>query len=179
MRKVEEQLSWLLRMNQIDLATLTSDPERTQEVIKGLLLGQVKTFSVLAEETRQSELIKNQQEVINQLTEQIRGSQETISTLNEALSSLEDPVDSFYRDLVLSMAAVIARLYHKDKENCVADVLSGLYRGVQHAVDLFMLEEDDPLMAWFSMAKSSGFFRPMVEDEIDDDDEETPEEDDG
>jgi hypothetical protein len=157
MRNVEEQLDWLMRINQLDYDTL--DPNRREELFRGLLMSLVSVFQCLAQETRQSELIKQQQLAIQQLGDQLISANTTISQLNNALAILEDPQETFYQDMVIAMSTIVAQELHANKEECIADVLSGLSRCVDRVIELQEVELEDSLVEWWNTAKRNNFWR--------------------
>jgi len=172
---VAAHLDWLLRNNQMDLAELSRD--RLQEIIEGLLHGQVLTFSALAAETRQSAVIAAQREMIAGLQQQLEHANSIISMANSTVAALENEGDLFYRDLVLTLANVAS-----DSENgsLQEHLMTGIWRGVSRAIEQGDIPHDEGIGLWWSRAATNNFGFGQ-EEQVDDGEEgsEASAEDDG
>jgi DNA gyrase/topoisomerase IV subunit A len=132
MTNTEQQHDYLLRMNQLNLSEL--EHERLLTVTRELLTSLVGVYSALAEETQQVSIIKTQREMIDSLHQNITSLSQALASTNARLASLQKPQEAFYQSLVLSMANVAAHKLADAPGHCVADLLSGLSRGINESL---------------------------------------------
>ncbi len=161
--RVEKHLDWLLRNYQIDLGNL--ERERLEQLTEGLLQGQVIVFGELARETRQTEVIEAQKELIRGLQQQLGGTQALITNANNAVAALQDVPDQFYQDNLLLLADLIMRTWDRSSRDQVAEnLMTGLWRCVTEAISRGDTEADSPIAQWWTMTARTNFGFPMAQD---------------
>lgn len=163
MDKVDQHFDQLLRLAQVDLSEL--DRERLEEITLGLIEGQIAIVQALGAETKHSQVINSQREIISGLQEQVALAQQTLASANEALGAFEDTEETYYRDMIMAMAQAVMDDW--EEQEFQKKLLLGLWQGLRSATNEGMLDKTSDLyQGWSQMIEQE--FTPPTEAEAED-----------
>jgi len=153
---IERHLDWLLRNCQVDLETL--ERERLEQLTQGLLRGQVQVFEELGRETRQSEIIASQQQLVTELQNQLSAAHASIGNMSASLAALQNHEDLYYKDTILLLADLIMRSWSTDGDLQVFETLmTGMWRAITNAITNGDIAPDSPVAGWWAALAQRNF----------------------